>query len=136
MRIAPQDAEVLLKNGAPVDARDYREHTPLASACFSGSKKCVEMLLSHVYENDFNSQRKMINVTDDEGDTPLHLAAWVDNKEVVKVLMDRGYPDKLAKNNEGHTPLSLAIMKGASAYVSSKIVFRGEYILSHSKLIQ
>jgi len=49
-----------------------------------------------------------INALNDNGQTPLHIAAFWDNAEAVRVLLDRG-ADKTIKNKHGRTAAELAI---------------------------
>ena len=49
-----------------------------------------------------------IMVTDKDGWTPLHVAAWLGTAEVIEYLLSTGNCDPLAKDNEGKTPLQLA----------------------------
>ena len=49
-----------------------------------------------------------IMVTDKDGRTPLHLAAWWGTAEVIEYFLSTGNCDPLAKDNEGKTPLQLA----------------------------
>ena len=48
-----------------------------------------------------------IMVTDKDGCTPLHYAAWWGTPEVVEFLLSTGNCDPLAKNNNGRRPLQL-----------------------------
>jgi len=49
-----------------------------------------------------------INALNDNGQTPLHIAAFWDNADAVRVLLDRG-ADKTIKNKSGRTAADLAI---------------------------
>jgi ankyrin repeat protein len=51
------------------------------------------------------------NAKDNDGKTPLHIAAYWDSVEIVKILLERG-ADPNAKDNDGKTPLYWATFKG------------------------
>jgi len=44
-----------------------------------------------------------LHSTDDNGDTALHYASYLENKEIMNWLIKKGI-DKDAKNNDGDTP--------------------------------
>ena len=52
-----------------------------------------------------------VNAKDKEGDTPLHVAAMYNNKEIAELLIAKG-ADMEAKSKLGHTPLHVAAMLG------------------------
>lgn len=66
--------------------------------------ECLNMLLSRLTKED-------VNAKNDEGLTPLHIAANRDRAEMIPVLVDKG-ADINAKSEDGETPLDLA--KGVS----------------------
>lgn len=50
----------------------------------------------------------LINVQDQDGNTPLHIACQHNHHECVKLLLQQQNIDVNLKNDEGHTPLSIA----------------------------
>ena len=55
-----------------------------------------------------------IDEPNNEGDTPLHLAAWNNQFAVVRRLVESG-ATVLSFNKDGHTPADLAMEKGHTA---------------------
>jgi ankyrin repeat protein len=94
--------KLLLSKGAEVDAQLLNDITPLFNAAGRGGgrngKACVEILLAHGAN---------INVTDEDGNTLLHTAAYYGNKEVVEILLAHGEAINV-KNKRGETPLQVA----------------------------
>ncbi|EAY18904.1 ankyrin repeat protein, putative [Trichomonas vaginalis G3] len=84
--------------GAKINAKDYKDCTPLHFAVLSNSKEIVEFLISHGAN---------INAKNEQRDTPLHYAALLDCKEIAEVLILHG-ADIDAKNLFGKTPLHVA----------------------------
>jgi len=121
-------AKLLIANGADVNAG---ESTPLQEAAYH-SKEMVELLLakgadintgkwpalhSALDAGRFDIVELLLakgadaNIRDDEGRTPLHIAAWYaarNNPKVVELLLSKG-ADINAKDNNGKTALSYAI---------------------------
>lgn len=120
--------ELLLVNGADVNARDRWGSTPLWEAVTHAREKVVQMLLPHkaelmlsrnriayhmcnlVTSKDNNALVRLLslpdvdpNVADYDLRTPLHLAAEGDYPEAVKVLLDAG-ANPLAADRWGGTP--------------------------------
>ena len=89
--------KILISAGADVNAESEGGATPLGAAAFAGN---VEVLVYLV------SQRADINAKQtDNGDTPLHNAAYHNpNVEVLKYLVSQG-ADVNTKCNDGSTPL-------------------------------
>ncbi|KAJ8302764.1 LOW QUALITY PROTEIN: hypothetical protein KUTeg_019160 [Tegillarca granosa] len=85
--------DVLVKNGALVDACDYLAYTPLHLACQKG------------YQNIIG--RCDINATNYRQDTPLHMASKWGYEGIVNVLLENGARTDL-KNRKKQTAFSLA----------------------------
>ena len=91
-------AELLIANGADVNARTHTEHTPLHDASCINSET-VELLLAN--GADVNAKRV-------HGWTPLQEAAYSGHAENAKLLIAAG-SDVNAKNDDGETPLDQAL---------------------------
>ena len=99
-------------------------NTLLHSACVSGKKEMVEVLM-----NKFKCD---INVQNDNGDTPLHVACEWGHFNICLFLLEQKECNVNIANMHGHTPLTLAIKynrleifqslltKGAVIYVTTK----------------
>ena len=74
-------AEILLRKGAPVEAKDKNCYTPLHLAARGGYGSVVELLLK---------KRAPVEAKDKDGHTPLHLAARSGHGSVVQLLLGRG----------------------------------------------
>lgn len=70
-------------------------------AVLSGHKKITSLLLDNGAEINIRAQ-------DESGGTPLHWAAWVSNREMVKFLVEAG-ADVNALDKTGFTPLDAAM---------------------------
>ena len=91
--------ELLLTKGANINAGKW---TALHSALDAGRFDIVELLLAKGAD---------ANIRDDEGRTPLHIAAWYAASgfpKIVELLISNG-ADIKAKDNNGKTALSYAI---------------------------
>ena len=98
-------AELLLDNGADVNAKDKRLSTPLhiAGGGFINRIDVVELLLARGAE---------VNARDDLGMTPLHLMALVPSQTPKMVLLLDHGADVDAIANDGETPLEMAAGSG------------------------
>ncbi len=110
-------AELLIANGANVNAKDAAGRTPLYIAAMESHMETVELLVAK--GADVNAKDSMAGLA------PLHFAALVGHKEVAELLISKG-GDVNAKDVNGLTPLyytadkeiaELLIEKGADVNV-------------------
>ncbi|MCP4343945.1 MAG: hypothetical protein GY795_00270 [Desulfobacterales bacterium] len=90
--------ELLLKNGATVNARSQSGLTPLHLAVRRGNMEAASF---------FISKGAMVNAVTDTDWTPLHYAASGGHDEIIKILLARG-AELNSKTMTGRTPLICA----------------------------
>jgi ankyrin repeat protein len=94
-------AKILMAQGADVKARDTQRWTVLHCAVSSEDASLLTVLLD-------NGALDVIDVTNNDGNTPLHFA-WSDNRlPLAQILVERGARLNI-KNNEGQTPYEFAL---------------------------
>jgi len=92
--------ELLITKGADPNGKDKWGYTPLHRAAAAGHKEVAELLVTNGAD---------VNAADDQqGLTPLHIAVIKGDGSIVELFVARG-ADVNAANNEGKTPLYLAI---------------------------
>ena len=110
--------ELLLHNGADVNAKDDDGLTPLAIACQRGNYHGVKALLK---EGQID-----VNIRDNQRSTPLHEACEHGSKKIVEKLIDNEAEISVA-NEDKVTPLHIACSGGYDEAVSLMLV-RGHTI--------
>jgi ankyrin repeat protein len=112
-----------VEHGAVIEAKDNHDWTPLHWACGKGHLPVVIELLN---PNDSNGATTTIlgkrktragantEAKDNDGDTPLHIAALTGHLPVVKALLAVG-ANILAANNTGRLPVHEAVSYERSA---------------------
>ena len=96
-------ASVLMANKANVEQRDEKDgYTALIIAVEKNQLKMVELLLEKGGAN--------VNVTDDEGASPLMNSAFEGNCEIASVLMANKANVEQRREKTGHTALIIACL--------------------------
>ena len=90
---------LLLQFGAPVDALDNNNMTPLCSLKFPGGVKTATILLQH---------GASVHIRNESGQTLLHFASRYRPSDVVALLLTSG-ADVNAQDNNSMTPLHFAL---------------------------
>ena len=104
-------AEVLLNHGADINLENISGKTPLDIAVEENATETATVLRK--YRNRSRTQAAPdVNTKDENGQTPLHLAALVNDYEKVQMLLNSG-ADVNAKNNSNYTPLHYAANEDA-----------------------
>jgi len=113
---SPQITETLINNGANVVERDYEKNTALMlAATFNSSAKVVNTLL------DYGLKAETVN---QYGFDALTLSAYENGRlPILQVLIDNG-ADVNSKDDQGHTPLMAAAIKGRDE-VMQYLITRG-----------
>ena len=94
--------ELLLKNGAHIDAEDTDKQIPLHRSIFLSDVRIFYLLLKNS-----NHTLEELNHQDKDGNTPLHLAILIKNYMIIKNLLKSG-ADPYILNTANIIPLDLA----------------------------
>ena len=94
-------AELLISNGASLEAKNHKDQTALQVAAFWNNSNIVKLLLSRGANVDARDMLKR---------TPLHLATQQGNCGIIQLLLDYN-ADINAFKGHGKTPLQIAIIQ-------------------------
>jgi YVTN family beta-propeller protein len=90
----------LLRAGAPLNARRIRDGgmTPLSTAVFHGRMEIVKFLVDR--------KKAEVSYRNRDGNTPLHLAAFLCRREMIDYLLQKG-ASLSQKSDRGETPIDV-----------------------------
>ncbi len=114
-------AHLLIDKGADVLAADQTGSIPFAHACRNSHYNILETFFTK-----FNQHKKfydVIQATDTEGNTLLHLAITSANVLIVDLLLSKN-PQPSAKREDGQTPIHLCA-KNDSVEILEKLIDAG-----------
>ena len=101
-------------------------------ACLVGASQLdAQTVFDAVRADDVNAVTELLDAdpdlvraTDEDGETPLHSAAWRSRYEAATLLLDRG-ADIEARNNWGRTPLLIVARETGNAQMASLLIEAG-----------
>ncbi len=109
-------AGFLIDNGFDIKIADDKNYTPLYHACNATVFDRKTMSFSYL-PGSLNFVKRLIasgadvNAVNNSGQSPLHIAAWQGNAEIIKVLLDNGADPNIGRDFQNNTPLDNAIVK-------------------------
>lgn len=107
--------KLLIENGAQQQHSNYKnkKFTPLHLAIAeSKDEKLIKLLILNFSFCGFLYQKSSLDLQDDEGNTPAHLAAFTNQPEILRLLIQQK-ANITIENNEGVTVKSLILKKSA-----------------------
>ncbi|XP_036293033.2 transient receptor potential cation channel subfamily A member 1 [Pipistrellus kuhlii] len=111
--------QMLLKNGAKPCKSNKLGCFPIHQAAFSGSKKCMEIILKFGEENGYD-RVSHINFVNNGKASPLHMAVQSGDLSMIKMCLDNGAQVELMENGKC-TALHFAATQGATEIVKLMI---------------
>lgn len=110
----------LVERGANVNKKDHQQFTPIYNAVNTEDLKTIKFLLEH------GANSNLVGSSGD--DKPIHLASFLCNVIIMKILLERGASVD-DTNNSGNTPLHEVLLEENTAE-SSKKVAAVKYLLA------
>uniref|UniRef100_A0A4X2LR40 Transient receptor potential cation channel subfamily A member 1 n=1 Tax=Vombatus ursinus TaxID=29139 RepID=A0A4X2LR40_VOMUR len=111
--------KLLVDNGAKICKPNKFGCYPVHTAAFSGSKKCMEILLKFGEEQGY-SRQSQINFLNNKKASPLHFAVQSGDLEMIKICLKNGAHITLEENGKC-TALHFAATQGATEIVKLMI---------------
>uniref|UniRef100_A0A674AL88 Transient receptor potential cation channel, subfamily A, member 1b n=1 Tax=Salmo trutta TaxID=8032 RepID=A0A674AL88_SALTR len=106
---------ILLRHGARLSSQNKLGHYAIHAAAFAGSKKAMDVILK-AGEEMGHSIEEHINFLDKSWSSPLHLAVWGGNMNIIEFCIHKGA--KIDQQQvDGSTALHLACSQGATEAV-------------------
>ncbi|KAK7074366.1 hypothetical protein SK128_009451 [Halocaridina rubra] len=113
--------KLFLNNGGDITLKDKDGYTPLHVAIANGRELIVKELVLFA-ENQIERYDNYFNSTNNIRKTPLHFAAHKNLVETLKILLEAD-ADITAKDEDGYTPLHVAVANGNEDIVKELIKF-------------
>lgn len=104
--------KILFECGGSLSTRDSFGHSPAHFCILSGNNS----LLGSVLDAANRSGIPIVNWQNNDGETPLHLAARLGNADAVKALLNCG-ADVRIENSHGQTPIVVGVLVNSVACV-------------------
>ena len=147
--------ELLIANGANVNAKRDDGETPLHQAADNGHKEVVELLIAKGADVSAKTDNRVtplhsaadggqkeivelliakgadVNAKRDDGETPLHQAASKGRKEIIELLITKG-ADVNAKSDDGWTPLHVAASSEGHKEIVELLIDKGSDVSAKS----
>lgn len=105
---SPALLKALASAGADLNRREkWQGYTPLLRGIAAGMKDATYCLIDLGADLNASARGGAVSPPEEEGRTPLHLAALIHDVQLVQRLLDRG-ADPNVRNGAGKTPLGVA----------------------------
>ena len=118
--------EYLLQKGAHINDFDIKRQSPLCHASLRSNPTCINTMLR---------QGADVNLSDINGDTPLHAGAEFAELETINALVAAPECDVNRMNNEGKTALDVGRSKRSCLGSFDKVIEYLENIISSPKTL-
>lgn len=105
----PEFIRALINLGADPNIPDKNGNTPLHVSVELGFLMCATKIMEKANYTTEKSKELKIDLINDQGMTPLHLAVRKNNLNMVKKLLDNGSSVKLAESKHGYNVLHIAV---------------------------